>query len=93
MTPVAFLLVSPGPVDGYPPVQYQARLLADAGWRPGSDGILARDGHPFRFDVIFPPDTWSYDFEALAQQFNAGINTDTRDVAARPREVAHVSSK
>lgn len=27
------LLVSPGPVDGYPPVQYQARLLADAGYR------------------------------------------------------------
>tara|TARA_R100001132_G_C3271963_1_gene94063 strand:- start:583 stop:1683 length:1101 start_codon:yes stop_codon:yes gene_type:complete len=26
-----FLLVSPGPVDGYPPVQYQARLLAKAG--------------------------------------------------------------
>lgn len=29
--PDAFLLVSPGPVDGYPPVQYQARLLAGAG--------------------------------------------------------------
>lgn len=25
------ILVSPAPVDGYPPVQYQARLLADAG--------------------------------------------------------------
>lgn len=25
------VLVSPGPVDGYPPVQYQARILADAG--------------------------------------------------------------
>lgn len=25
------MLVSPGPVDGYPPVQYQARILADAG--------------------------------------------------------------
>jgi glycosyltransferase involved in cell wall biosynthesis len=31
MKPFAFLLVSPGPVDGYPPVQYQARLMADAG--------------------------------------------------------------
>ena len=28
-----FILVSPGPLDGYPPVQYQARLLADAGHR------------------------------------------------------------
>lgn len=27
----AVILVSPAPVDGYPPVQYQARLLADAG--------------------------------------------------------------
>lgn len=27
----AFILLSPGPVDGYPPVQYQARLLAEAG--------------------------------------------------------------
>jgi glycosyltransferase involved in cell wall biosynthesis len=26
------LLVSPAPVDGYPPVQHQARLLADAGF-------------------------------------------------------------
>jgi len=32
MTITAFLLVSPAPVDGYPPVQYQARLLADAGY-------------------------------------------------------------
>lgn len=31
--PRTALLVSPGPVDGYPPVQYQARLLADAGYR------------------------------------------------------------
>eukprot|EP01030_Chromulinospumella_sphaerica_P023369 gene23369-23398_t len=29
--PVA-VLVSPSPVDGYPPVQHQARLLADAGY-------------------------------------------------------------
>ncbi|MEP2612594.1 glycosyltransferase [Marinobacter alexandrii] len=27
----SILVVSPGPVDGYPPVQYQARILADAG--------------------------------------------------------------
>lgn len=28
-----FILLSPGAVDGYPPVQYQARLLAQAGHR------------------------------------------------------------
>lgn len=32
MKPSAFILVSPGPIDGYPPVQYQARLLANAGY-------------------------------------------------------------
>jgi glycosyltransferase involved in cell wall biosynthesis len=31
MTAKHFLLVSPGAIDSYPPVQYQARLLADAG--------------------------------------------------------------
>lgn len=30
--PKHFILVSPGAVDGYPPVQYQARLLAAAGY-------------------------------------------------------------
>src|SRR5215207_8437075 len=47
-------------------------LLARVGWRPGRDGVLERDGEAFRFEVIFPPDTWSYDFEALAQ----GIRSD-----------------
>jgi glycosyltransferase involved in cell wall biosynthesis len=32
VTVSGFLLISPGPVDGYPPVQYQARLLAEAGY-------------------------------------------------------------
>jgi glycosyltransferase involved in cell wall biosynthesis len=29
----AILLVSPGPIDGYPPVQHQARLFAEAGYQ------------------------------------------------------------
>lgn len=32
MKPSGIILVSPGPVDGYPPVQYQARLFADSGY-------------------------------------------------------------
>jgi peptide/nickel transport system substrate-binding protein len=28
------------------------RLLAEAGWRPGGDGILLRQGKPFRFTVL-----------------------------------------
>jgi len=27
------------------------RLLADAGWRPGPDGVLVKDGRPFAVDV------------------------------------------
>lgn len=32
MTPRHFVLVTSGPIDGYPPVQYQAQLLADRGY-------------------------------------------------------------
>jgi peptide/nickel transport system substrate-binding protein len=28
------------------------RLLEEAGWSPGADGILQKDGEPFRFDLI-----------------------------------------
>lgn len=45
MRPSAFLLLSPGPVDGYPPVQYQARLLADAGYRVELVTLPLRDHH------------------------------------------------
>ena len=38
------ILISPAPVDGYPPVQHQARLLADAG---------------FRVELITTPLAWS----------------------------------
>jgi ABC-type transport system substrate-binding protein len=31
-----------------------ARLLDQAGWRPGPDGIRQRDGRPFRFTAITP---------------------------------------
>ena len=33
------------------------RLLAEAGWKPGPDGILQRDGRPFAFTV------WTYPLE------------------------------
>jgi glycosyltransferase involved in cell wall biosynthesis len=32
MSSNAIILFSPGPIDGYPPVQYQARLFADCGY-------------------------------------------------------------
>ena len=32
--------------------QKAAALLARAGWKPGSDGILVKDGHRFSFDLM-----------------------------------------
>lgn len=41
---------------GVKPLDYNpteaARLLAEAGWRPGADGILAKDGQRFSFTLI-----------------------------------------
>ena len=40
-------------VNTYPYDPSQARsLLAQAGWQPGADGVLVRDGQPFRFELI-----------------------------------------
>ncbi|WPY96231.1 glycosyltransferase (plasmid) [Limimaricola variabilis] len=44
MSPTTFILLSPPPVDGYPPVQYQARLLAEAGHRVFLVTSTRRDG-------------------------------------------------
>lgn len=52
------------------------RLLAAEGWTPGPDGVLRKDGRPFRFSVIFPPDTWNYALEEWA----LGIGRDLREV-------------
>lgn len=39
----------------------RARALLDgAGWRDGSDGVRARDGQRFEFEILFPPDRWNY---------------------------------
>lgn len=34
-----------------------AELLADAGWTPGPDGVLERDGEPFVLEVVYDPAT------------------------------------
>ena len=62
------------------------RLLHDEGWRPGTDGVLARDGESFRFDVIFPPDTWSYDYAGLATGIKEYLAEVGIDVQPRPVE-------
>jgi peptide/nickel transport system substrate-binding protein len=52
------------------------KLLATAGWRPGSDGVLARDGVKFEFDLTVGAGSPMVDRLAtyLKNQFeNAGI--------------------
>jgi peptide/nickel transport system substrate-binding protein len=39
------------PTYGYDPAKARA-LLMEAGWSPGPDGVLQRDGSPFRFTLI-----------------------------------------
>ncbi len=33
-------------------VEKARQLLAEAGWKPGPDGILTKDGHRFTFTII-----------------------------------------
>lgn len=42
----AVILISPTPIDGYPPTQYQARLLAEAGFHVHLLTSDLRPGHP-----------------------------------------------
>jgi len=40
-------------VATYPHDPGKARaLLAEAGWKPNSEGVLVKDGHPFRFELM-----------------------------------------
>ncbi|MDA8988725.1 hypothetical protein N9F93_00480 [bacterium] len=62
MTPdlPAVILVSPGPIDGYPPVQYQAKILASSGCRvelitcslPAKSGVVAFSAEGVRVSIV-----------------------------------------
>lgn len=42
--------IKPWPYD----MEIARKKLADAGWKPNADGILERDGKPFRFTIMIP---------------------------------------
>lgn len=42
-------------------------LLAQAGWLPGDDGVLMRNGSRFEFTIMYPPDTWNYQLGRYAE--------------------------
>jgi len=51
-------------------------LLAEAGWRPGANGMLAKDGQPFRFTLTFPRVQYFEQLCALVQQYYRAIGID-----------------
>lgn len=61
-------------------------LLAAEGWRPGDAGLVWKDGRPFRFSVIFPPDTWNYALEEWARGIQRYLREVGIDLQVRPVE-------
>jgi peptide/nickel transport system substrate-binding protein len=45
------------------------QLLAEAGWQPGSDGVLVKDGQRFRFTLLYPTVQYFEPLAALLQQY------------------------
>lgn len=57
------------------------RLLAEAGWHPGADGVLAKDGQRFRIELVTNNDNETRkDIATLVQSYlrQVGIEVDVR---------------
>lgn len=71
---------------GYDP-QAAKDLLADAGWiDTDGDGLLDKDGEPFRFDFLYPPGNPMYD--ALAELLQRSLRQAGIDMQAQRMEWA-----
>jgi peptide/nickel transport system substrate-binding protein len=56
-------------------------LLAQAGWRPGPDGILQKDGKPFSFQILYNDgNVVRRDLAVIAQQYLRAVGIDARPV-------------
>jgi peptide/nickel transport system substrate-binding protein len=60
---------------GYDPNKATS-LLADAGWTPGSDGILQKDGQPFRFKLSWGKDPKMDPGAVFVQQYLKKMGMD-----------------
>jgi peptide/nickel transport system substrate-binding protein len=82
---------TPEPSYGYDPKK-AARLLDDAGWKVGQDGVRAKAGQPLRFSVMVGDDkTWQSDLQILQEAWRKlGIQADikTQQTAQVSAEVA-----
>ncbi len=56
---------------GYDPAEAR-RLLAEAGWQPGADGLLQKDGRPFQFTLLRAPvEAWDRSSQIIQAQLRA----------------------
>jgi peptide/nickel transport system substrate-binding protein len=51
-------------------------LLAEAGWRPGPDGMLAKDGQHLKFTLTFPRVQYFEQLAALIQQYYRAVGIE-----------------
>ncbi len=51
-------------------------LLAEAGWKPGPDGMLAKDGQRFKFALTFPRVQYFEQLSALVQQYYRAVGIE-----------------
>jgi peptide/nickel transport system substrate-binding protein len=52
------------------------QLLAEAGWTPGSDGILTKGGQRFRFTLLYPTVQYFEPLAALIQQYLRAVGIE-----------------
>jgi peptide/nickel transport system substrate-binding protein len=53
------------------------QLLAEAGWQPGPDGVLVKDGQRFRFTLLYPTVQYFEPLAALIQQYLRVVGIET----------------
>jgi ABC-type transport system substrate-binding protein len=78
---------APSPTYDYDPTKAQA-LLKDAGWTPGSGGVVQKNGTPMKFTLWTPQDLYLKDV-AIAQAIQAQLKAVGADVDLKTVESAN----
>ncbi|MEA2598152.1 MAG: peptide/nickel transport system substrate-binding protein [Thermomicrobiales bacterium] len=74
-------------VERYPHDPGRAEeLLREEGWRRDENGLLSRNGEPFRFSVIFPPDPWNFDLAGYARRIQEYLRKVGIQMEIRPSD-------
>jgi peptide/nickel transport system substrate-binding protein len=81
--PAAGMIASWSPADpGLDPMPYDPdgarQLLQQAGWTPGADGIMRREGQPLRFTLLSSEDRLRQDLTVVIQQQLRQIGVDVQ---------------